>query len=190
MANKEIKKLPLNKECLNEALKFRNCSIRSLGRDYKFGWSSKSVERGIKEGLVSTELIDALGQYLDVDPNYLSGIYHRDIDRIKDESVRNNLKLGLKVSKFPYFLSKRHSLPKGKFLYDYYLENILNIHDISTMQFDNLDLENKRDFQLELEDAIAQVLLRYFKKNSLDLDLYPEVYRLKSEIEDYYYDIL
>ena len=56
MANKKIKKVPLHSECLMEALQLRNKSIRSLGEDYDFGWSSKSIERGLKDGEVSLEL--------------------------------------------------------------------------------------------------------------------------------------
>ncbi len=85
MANKKLKKVLLDRECLMEALQLRNSSIRSLGADYDFGWSSKSVERGIKIGEVSPELMDALGQYLNVDTDYLSGKYHRDAEKSKDE---------------------------------------------------------------------------------------------------------
>ena len=70
-----------------EALQLRNSSIRRLGDDFDFGWSSKSIERGIKDGEVSPELMDALGQYLDVDTDYLSGKYHREAEKIKDESL-------------------------------------------------------------------------------------------------------
>lgn len=76
MANKKMRKIPLNKECLREALELRNTSIRKLGEDYGFDWSSKSIERGIKEGEVSADLLDALGRYLDIEPDYLSGKYH------------------------------------------------------------------------------------------------------------------
>lgn len=62
MANKKIKKVPLDKNCLIESLQINGSSIRKLGADYNFGWSSKSIERGIKDGEVSPELLDALGQ--------------------------------------------------------------------------------------------------------------------------------
>ena len=90
MANKILKKVPLDRECLMEALHLRNCSIRKLGADYDFGWSSKSVERGIKDGEISPQLMDALGQYLNVDTDYLSGKYHRDAEELKDEIILCN----------------------------------------------------------------------------------------------------
>ena len=105
MRNKKFKKVPLDRECLMEALQLRNSSIRKLGTDYDFGWSSKSVERGIKDGEISPQLMDALGRYLDVDTDYLSGKYHRDAEKIKDESVCVILKSGLKAQKFPYLRS-------------------------------------------------------------------------------------
>lgn len=186
MANKKIKKVPLHKECLMEALQLRNCSIRGLGKDNcHFGWSSKSIERGIRDGEVSPELLDALGQRLDVDTDYLSGKYHRYIENIKSKSVIETLKLGLKANKFPYIRKQQRIKYDGKFLYEKYLEYILIIHDVSMRQFDEMLFENQKSFQLDLEDAIASVLIKHFPNNALGQDIYPEVYRLKNDIENY-----
>ena len=40
-----------------------------------------------KIGEISPQLMDALGQYLNVDTDYLSGKYHRDAEKIKDEAL-------------------------------------------------------------------------------------------------------
>jgi len=185
MANKKLRKVPLDRECLMEALQLRKSSIRSLGADYIFGWSSKSVERGIKIGEVSPELMHALGQYLNVDTDYLSGKYHRDAEKIKDESLCLILKSHLMAKKFPYILKQQRSKYGGKFLYDRYLEYILNIHNISMRQFDEMLFEKQKAFQLDLEDAIATVLIKHFPYNALGQDHWPDIYRLKYEIETY-----
>lgn len=185
MRNKKFKKVPLDRECIMEALHLRNSSIRKLGADYAFGWSSKSVERGIKDGEISPQLMDALGQYLDVDTDYLSGKYHRDAEKIKDESFCVILKSQLKAEKFPYILKQQRIKYGGKFLYDRYLEYILIIHNISIRQFDEMLFEKQKAFQLDLEDAIATVLIKHFPCNALGQDHWPDIYRLKYEIETY-----
>ncbi|MBI9050398.1 MAG: hypothetical protein JEZ00_13335 [Anaerolineaceae bacterium] len=185
MANKKLRKITLDRECLLESLQLRNISIRRLGKDYDFGWSSKSVERGIKDGEVSPELMDALGKYLDVDTDYLSGKYHRDAEKIKDESVCLRLKSGLKADKFPYILKQQRIKYGGKFLYDRYLEYILIIHDISIHQFDALLFEKQKAFQLDLEDAIAKVLIKHFPYNAMGQEIWPAIYKVKNDIENY-----
>ena len=168
-----------------EALQLRNSSIRRLGEDYDFGWSSKSIERGLKGGEVSLELMDALGRHLDVDTDYLSGKYHRSVEKIKAKSFCASLKLGLKADKFPYILKLQRNKFDGKFLYDKYLEYILIIHDISMRQFDEMLFEKQKAFQIDLEDAIATVLIKHFPYNALGQDLWPDIYRLKADIENY-----
>lgn len=185
MANKKLKKVPLDKECLMESLQLRNSSIRKLGADYVFGWSSKSVERGIKDGEVSPELMEALGRYLDVDTDYLSGKYHRDAEKIKDESLCLILNSHLKAKKFPYILKQQRNKYDEKFLYDRYLEFILIIHDISKHQFDVMQFEKQKAFQLDLEDAIAEVLIKHFPNNALGQDIRSNIDRIRVDIDNH-----
>ena len=168
MANKKMRKIPLNKECLREALELRNTSIRKLGEDYGFDWSSKSIERGIKEGEVSADLLDALGRYLDIEPDYLSGKYHQICKKIadNDDAMYSILKKGLCAKKFPYLKKQQSANYDGESLYRKYLEYILIIHDISKKQFDEMTFEQQKEFQLSLEDAIVPVLMKYFSKNA------------------------
>ena len=187
MANKKMKKVPLDRECLMETLKLRNTSIRKLGKDYNFGWSSKSIERGIKDGEVSAELLDALGQNLDIEPDYLSGKYHRICARIadNDDVLYSILKKGLCAKKFPYLKKQQSANYDGESLYSRYLEYILIIHDISKKQFQDMTFEQQKEFQLSLEDAIVPVLIKYFSKNTMGEELYPEIYRLRIDIDNY-----
>ena len=70
-------------------------------------------------------------------------------------------------------------------MYSKYLEYILIIHDISKKQFQEMTFERQKEFQLSLEDAIVPVLMKYFSKNAMEQDLYPEIYRLRMEIDSY-----
>ena len=164
-----------------------NTSIRKLGEDYGFDWSSKSIERGIKEGEVSADLLDALGRYLDIEPDYLSGKYHQICKKIadNDDAMYSILKKGLCAKKFPYLKKQQSANYDGESLYRKYLEYILIIHDISKKQFDEMTFDQQKEFQLSLEDAIVPVLMKYFSKNAMEQNLYPEIYRLRMEIDSY-----
>lgn len=74
---------------------------------------------------------------------------------------------------------------EGKFLYDKYVEYVLIIHDISSEQFNSMEKEKRRDFQITLEDVITPLLIEYFPQNAFEKDTWLNVYRLQSEIEDH-----
>lgn len=95
------------------------------------------------------------------------------------------LKKGLCAKKFPYLKKQQSANYNGKFLYSKYLEYILIIHDISKKQFHEMTFEQQKEFQLSLEDAIVPVLMKYFSKNAMEQNLYPEIYRLRMEIDTY-----
>ena len=137
----------LNKECLKEALRLRNTSIRELGEDYNFDWSSKLIECGIKEGEVSADLLDALGRKLEIEPDYLSGKYHQICKKIvdNDDTMYSVLKKGLYAKKFPYLKKQQSADYDGEFLYSKYLEYILIIHDISKKQFYEMTFEQQKN---------------------------------------------
>lgn len=188
MAYKKRKKALFDKNCVMEALHLRGNSIRKLDGAYGFGWSSKSVERGLRDGEVSPELLDALGRYLNVEPDYLSGKYHRECEKVKNPFIKEIWMKSLKAEKYPYILKQQKTKVEGKFLYDKYIEYILIIHDISMEQFNNMEEETRRDFQIALEDAIAPLLIKFFPRNAFGKETWTEVYRLQSEIENYVMD--
>ena len=95
------------------------------------------------------------------------------------------LKSQLKAEKFPYILKQQRIKYDGKFLYDRYLEYILIIHDISNRQFDEMLFEKQKAFQLDLEDAIATVLIKHFPYNALGQDIRPDIDRIKIDIYNY-----
>lgn len=184
MAYKKSKKAPFDKNCVMEALHLRGCSIRKLDDAHGFGWSSKSVERGLRDREVSPDLLDALGKYLNVEPDYLAGKYHRECEKVKDPFIREIWMRELKAEKYPYILKQQKTKVEGKFLYDKYVEYVLTIHDISIEQLNGMEKEKRKDFQIALEEAIAPLLIKYFPQNVFGRDTWPDVYRLQNEIED------
>ena len=186
MPNKKRTKIPLNAERLHEVLSFRGLSVRSLGNDIaNFGWSSKTVERGLKSGEISPELMEALAVYLDIDPNYLSGKYHEPIDQFDDEQMRATLYAQLEPKKFPYLIKQQGKQADGRFLYDHYLENVLAIHDISMRQFYALSPERQKLLQLDIEDALIHVIGNYFDRDAFGRKDLPNIQYYYALIDSY-----
>lgn len=103
MPYKKSKKASFDKNCVREALHLRGSSIRKLDNAYGFGWSSKSVERGLRDGEVSPDLLDALGRYLNVEPDYLAGKYHRECEKGKRPVYKRNMDKVIKGRKISIY---------------------------------------------------------------------------------------
>lgn len=74
MENKKITKIPLNRERFLILAAARGYTVRALGRSKVFEYSSKTIERGLKNGEISTTLMEYLCMFFDVDKQYLSGV--------------------------------------------------------------------------------------------------------------------
>lgn len=186
MNHQKKSKVPFRRSCFEEALHLRHTSIRKLGDvSTGIGWSEKTIHRALKAAEISPELLDVIAKRLDVDPDYLSGKYHYLAEQYNDPYIRDFALHNLKVERFPYLLQQKRNNVDGKFLYDRYLECLLVIHDISLKQFNDLPLEVRKKLQIEIEAAICPVLMRFFEKNALGRDTWPEIYRLQNEIEEY-----
>lgn len=186
MDNKKKDKIPFDRKCFEEILKLHNSSIRKLGKvTGGIGWSEKTIRRALIEGQISPKLLDDIARRFDVDPEYLSGKYHRNAEKYKDPNIRALALYNLKAERYPYILKQQRDKIDDHYLYDRYLENILIIHNLSLKQFNDLPFEIRKKMQLELEGAICSVLTKYFDKDAFGKDLYPEIYRLQNDIDNY-----
>ena len=99
MAYKKSKKAPFDKNCVMEALHLRDCSIRKLDDANGFGWSSKSVERGLRDREVSPDLLDALGKYPNVEHWLFSWEVSPRMRKSKGSIYKRNMDAGIKSRK-------------------------------------------------------------------------------------------
>lgn len=159
MANKETLKIPVIRERLEEALRLRKTSIRKLGDIFEIGRTEKTIRRCLSKGEMPPDLLDRIGKYLNVDPEYLSGGYGRELDEIADESTRTVLRSHLKAERFSYPDLKNEQVELG---YEKYLKHILIMHNISMNQFLNLPCGQRQELQLEIEMAIASIIAKHF----------------------------
>ena len=186
MANKKKEKVAFDRKCFEEASKLRNSSIRKLGKvTGGIGWSEKTIRRALSAGQISPELLDDIARRFDVDPEYLSGKYHRNAEKYNDPNIRALALYNLKAERYPYILKQQREKIDDHFLYNRYLENILIIHNLSLKQFYDLPFEIRKKIQIELEESICRVLTKHFEKDAFGKDLYPDIYRLQNDIDNY-----
>lgn len=167
MADKTTQKIPVNKEHFIEVLKLKNSSIRKLGEAYeKIQRTEKTIRRCLDNGEMPLDLLDRIAKYLDVHPDYLSGVYHRKADEIEDAYLRVLFHSFLNPEKYPYLLKA-----KSEIGYTSYFENILNMNDISMEMFQTLPPTSRVMFRQELVVAILCVISKYFTQDALGNDL-------------------
>lgn len=181
MANKALLKVQVNKQRFLEVLKLRNCSIRKLGEAYEqIGRTEKTIRRCLDAGKMPPDLLNRIAKYLNVHPDYLSGVYDNVADRIEDKYLRALSKSFIKPEKYPYLLKA-----KSEIKYTSYFENLLTMNDISMEQFNTLPPEERILFRQEMVVAILSVIAKHFTTDSLGNDLQDELDHCKSFVGDY-----
>lgn len=171
MGNKKTSKVPVNKECFLEVLKLRNCRIRKLGEAYKeIQRTEKTIRRCLDEGEMPPDLLDNIAKYLNVHPDYLSGVYNQEADKIEDAYLRHLYRKTIKPEKYSYLLKAKSDID-----YTNYFENILTMNNITMEQYRTLPAEERVLFRQELVVAILQVISRHFSHDSLGNDLSVEL---------------
>lgn len=181
MTNKSVQKVPVNKRYFLKVLKLCNCSIRKLGEAYEqIERTEKTIRRYLDSGEMPSDLLDRIAKYLNVDPDYLSGVYDDKADRIKDKHLRAHSKSFIKPQKYPYLLKA-----KSKIDYVSYFENLLIMNDVSMKQFNTLPPEERVLFRQEMVIAILGVIAKHFTTDSLGNNLQDELDYCKSFVGDY-----
>ncbi len=180
MANKISHKVPVNKERFLEVLKLRKCSIRKLGEAYeRIGRTEKTIRRCLDDGKMPPDLLDRIARYLNIHPDYLSGVYDDKLNRMEDEDSREFFKSSIKPEKYPYLKAK------DKLNYVSYFEDILIMNNISMEQFNTISAEERILFRQEMDVAILEVIAKHFKKNSLGKSIRGELEHCKLYVGDY-----
>jgi len=168
MANKVAHKVPVDKKRFMEVLKLMNCSIRKLGEAYnEIERTEKTIRRCLNNGEMPPDLLNKIAKYLNLDPDLLAGVYHKNIDNIEDAHVRSTLHSQLKPEKFPYLLKTQSEIE-----YTTHFENTLAMNGISIELFNSLPPEERVLFHQELRAAIMGVIAKHFTHDSLGKDLH------------------
>lgn len=181
MGNKATKKIKVNKERFMEVLKLRNCSIRKLGEAYEqIERTEKTIRRCLENGEMPPDLLNKIAKYLDVHPDYLSGVYDDKADKIENAYLRALSRSSIRPDKYPYLLKAKSDIN-----YTTYFENILTMNDITMELFNTLSPMDRVMFRQELVVAILKVVAKYFTHDSLGNELADEVAYYETFVQDF-----
>lgn len=179
MANKTAQKVPINKQRFLEVLKLRECSIRKLGEAYEqIERTEKTIRRCLNIGEMPPDLLDRIAKYLNVHPDYLSGVYDAAKERLPKE-LRPYFKDSIKPENYPYLLKEKDEIE-----YTSYFNNTLIMNNISIKQFNTLPPEERVLLRQEMLVAILNVITKHFTIDSLGNNTQDRLDYCKSFIGD------
>lgn len=181
MGNKATKKVKINRDRFMEVLKERKCSIRKLGGAYsEVQRTEKTIRRYLRDGEMPPDLLDNIARYLNVHPDYLSGVYDEQADKIEDGILKKMFLTRVKPKNYPYLLKDKSDID-----YPHYFEEILKMNNITMDQFRTLPLVDRILFRQELTLAIFKVIAKHFSTDSLGNDTQEELEYLESLVDDF-----
>ena len=183
MANREIKRVKINRDCFMKALELRNCSIRKLDDptgEKGIGRTEKTIRRALKEGKMTTDLLDNIARYLNVHPDYLAGVYDEQADSIEDDYLREIIKRNITPDKYPYLLKAVSDVD-----YYSYFENMLNLNGINIVDFKRLPSRERVLFHQEIQLAIFRVIAKHFDETSLGESTFTILSDLERTVKDF-----
>ena len=181
MANRKSERVIVDKAWFMNVLKQKKVSIRDLDRDEAqkiVDRNEKTIRRHLDSGEMPPDLLNRIGKYLNVHPDYLAGKQYRTIMKIDDEHIQEVLISQLKPEKFPYFIKEHEEVD-----YKDYFKKLLLIHNISMGQFMNMPQENRLDLQKEIERAITSVIVKYFEEDGRGRKGLPDLYWMEAQME-------
>lgn len=185
MANKSIKKIPFYENRFREALEFSQISINKLCHPTEgFGRTRKQLYRYLNQKEIPENVLDEMGKFLNVEPDYISGEYDRKIDNIKNSEIQKIFKEQLNVKDHPYIKKLQNNKVDEKFIEEDYFEKLLIVHGISPQQLYSLNRKAQLEFQLEIENSIIPILMKYFKFDAAMKNSFESIWRLSAEIEN------
>lgn len=181
MANKETLKVHIDRNRFFEALRTRKSSIRKLGQAYnEIGRTERTIRRAVEAGEMSPELLDSIARYLDVHPDFISGIYDEKAERIKESQLRDYYISTITPDNHPYIEKAYSDLD-----YPHYFNEILTDNFITTKQFESLAPVERVLLRQELSVAIMEVLAKHFKADAFGRNLADLVSYYKSNVDDF-----
>ena len=181
MGNKSTATVPVNKERFMEVLTLRNCSIRKLGDAYdEIERTEKTIRRYLDKGEMPPDLLDKIAKFLNVHPDYLSGVYDAKADRIEDAYLHSLFHSSINPEKYPYLLKARRDID-----YNSYFENILTMNNITMEHFRALLPMERVMFRKEMVVAILQVVAKHFTHDSLGNDLADKLSYCEDLVDDF-----
>lgn len=181
MGNKATMKVKINRDRFMEVLKERKCSIRKLGEAYsEVQRTEKTIRRCLHDGEMPPDLLENIARYLNVHPDYLSGVYDEQADKIEDALLKRMFLSRVRPENYPYLLKARSNID-----YTHYFEGILTMNNITMEQFRTLPPVDRVLFRQEMVLAIYRVIAGHFSVDSLGNDTQEELRYFEAFVNDF-----
>ena len=165
MANKKVKTVPLSKDRFREARKLRKMSLAVLSEKPGINRTEKTLRRWIRQGEIPPDLLDAIGNTLNVDPKFISGELDRIVEKMEDDpSKLSALKAKFHASDFPYVNKQKRDLKPLQYVNDLLIDN-----DIAPEELEKLTTTELVQLYLELNKATRPIIYKYFKPHQSSL---------------------
>lgn len=168
MANQKVKTVPLSKDRFREARKLRKMSLAALSETPGIDRTEKTLRRWIRRGEIPPDLLDSIGNALNVDPKFISGELDRIAERIEDDPVKlSDLKAQFHATDFPYVYKQKRELKPLQYVIDLLIDN-----DIAPEELEKLSRTELVKLYLELEKATRAIIFKYFTPHQSSLHNY------------------
>lgn len=191
MPKNEIKKDTIDKEIFMKVLAYKKLSIRKLGNVVSISCTERTIRRSLSEKKMTPNLLDRIARYLDIDPSYLSGKYHREANLVENQDLKKHLLKRLNPHDYPYFRKVQDDQRK-KPIIDFF-ERMFSLFDISYNQFSSLEIEKQFELQHDIFESIIPVLRKYFDEDGYGQKGLPNIYKIIFDLENFidnYYETL
>lgn len=173
MSRNKIQKVKVDKESFLLILKQKNCSIRKLGRENenynnKILRTERQIRRCLNDGEMPFDVLDGIAQYLNVDPEFLSGAFHEQVNKLHDEHLKKVL--------FGQLIPDKHTYPYGSYRtknYPAFFNTIIDYYNI-TEKFQNLSNNDKKFLRKDIHYAILKAINNVIKKDDNGNDFLPK----------------
>lgn len=163
MANRKSEKVTISRDCFLRIIREKGYTVERLGEMPEVDRSAKTIQRCLADNEMAPDLLDRIARLLDVDPEYLAGVYDCRFEGVKDELANPELTkyLWTKKDRFPYSKHETNCID-----YPQFLLNTLQISGISKEQFLNLSMKKRQSLQFDIGITLRRVISSYFDTDS------------------------
>ena len=163
MPKGKVKTQKVNKYFFKRVLRYKNTTIKSLAEELTIGASERTIRRALDNGAMRPDLLLRISEFLDTDPDFLSGKKYEEALAINNDVLRRIALNGLHPELYPFYRKEHENANAHK--PEDWLQLLLPIFNISLSQYSDMCFDEKYSFLYDLYDAIFPVVLKHFPEN-------------------------
>lgn len=157
------KMISINPDVFKKIVKMKKMHLRDIIDASPNICYERTLFRSLQNKRIDPELLDKIAQYLNVDPELLSGKLHSKADMYDNPYFKRLYLNSLTPENYPYFKEEIRKSGNGK-MRDA-LAKIFLMFEMDIKQYDELTEEEKCHFQRDFLESVGMVIQRYFSKD-------------------------